>query len=62
MTQHVQPANRMIQTRNIFIEGNIGAGKSTLINYLAKYDSIKIHQEPVDKWQNLNGFNLLNSL
>lgn len=43
----------------IFIEGNIGAGKSTLLNHLAKYNFIKIHQEPVDKWQNFNGFNLL---
>lgn len=54
-----QPSRENKRTTTIFIEGNIGAGKSTLINSLAKYDFIKIHQEPVDSWQNFNGFNLL---
>ena len=40
-----------------FIEGNIGSGKSTLIEYLqtqSKYNDkkIKILKEPVDEWKN----------
>ena len=40
-----------------FIEGNIGSGKSTLIEYLqtqSKYNEkkIKILKEPVDEWKN----------
>lgn len=56
--QH-QPSNHSGCT-TIFIEGNIGAGKSTLVNALREFSFIKIHEEPVNKWQNLNGFNLLN--
>lgn len=43
----------------ILIEGNIGVGKSTLLNYFKQFDQIEIVQEPVEKWQNLNGSNLL---
>jgi len=35
----------------VSIEGNIGAGKSTLISYL-KLETIK---EPVDEWLNIGG-------
>lgn len=50
---------KMNKCVTIFIEGNIGAGKSTLLERFAKYDFIKIYQEPVEKWQNFKGFNLL---
>lgn len=49
-----------IKSATVFIEGNIGAGKSTLLNFLAQYDFIKVHQEPVNRWQDVNGLNLLN--
>lgn len=52
----------METSTTIFIEGNIGAGKSTLIDFLKKQSFIKTHPEPVAKWQNVNGFNLLNLL
>ena len=42
------------------IEGNIGAGKSTIIKYLQKlYDNILLVEEPVKDWQNIDGENLL---
>lgn len=43
---------------NVFIEGNIGAGKSTMIKYLSKFQNFETVPEPVSKWQNLNGHNI----
>ena len=34
----------------VAIEGNIGSGKSTMINYFKDFKDIQIHPEPVDKW------------
>ncbi len=44
----------------IFIEGNIGAGKSTFVKILQKYlPNLVISLEPCDEWQNVQGYNLL---
>lgn len=45
----------------IAIEGNIGAGKTTFLKHLEKIDQMKICtlREPLEKWKNLNGINLL---
>lgn len=43
----------------IAIEGNIAAGKSTLLNQIQNRDRVCILDEPVHKWTNLNGHNLL---
>lgn len=52
-----QVNNRQI---SILVEGNIGAGKSTFLNYLLKYkDIVEVIPEPVDKFRNFNGVNLL---
>ena len=34
----------------VSIEGNIGSGKSTMINYFKDFKDIQIHPEPVGKW------------
>lgn len=34
----------------ITIDGNIGSGKSTILNYLHKYHKIAIDLEPVESW------------
>ena len=34
----------------VSIEGNIGSGKSTMINYFKNFQDIQIHPEPVEKW------------
>ena len=39
---------------NIHIEGNIGAGKSTMLEYLKKNIVCNISQEPVKEWLNLS--------
>jgi thymidine kinase/deoxynucleoside kinase len=33
------------------IDGNIGSGKTTILNYLHKYKNIQIDLEPVTKWK-----------
>lgn len=47
---------------NIIIDGNIGSGKSTVLEYLRSRfnnNEVEIYIEPVDKWSDLNGVNLL---
>ena len=39
---------------NIHIEGNIGAGKSTMLKYLKSNFDCNISQEPVKEWLNLS--------
>lgn len=45
--------------RTIIVEGNIGAGKSTFLNHMARYVNVQVLPEPLEKWTNLNGNNLL---
>lgn len=46
----------------VFIEGNIGAGKTTFLNHFKKYDDVRLYTEPVEKWRNVEGVNLLVNL
>lgn len=43
----------------VFIEGNIGAGKSTFVKILQEKLPVVISLEPCDEWQNVDGHNLL---
>jgi len=43
----------------IAVEGNIGAGKSTFLEHYAKVKQVEIVPEPVYKWQQMGGQNLL---
>lgn len=43
----------------VCVEGNIGSGKSTLLNHFSKFTDVEVFQEPVQKWQNVKGNNLL---
>lgn len=43
----------------ISVEGNVGSGKSTVLNFFKKYPDISIYPEPVSTWTNLNGTNYL---
>lgn len=47
------------QPFTVFIEGNIGSGKTTFLNYFKKYDEVCLQTEPVEKWRDLGGVNLL---
>ncbi|XP_014664194.1 PREDICTED: thymidine kinase 2, mitochondrial-like [Priapulus caudatus] len=53
-----QPVART-RTFKVFVEGNIASGKSTFLNYFNHSPDIEIRTEPVEKWQNLHGHNLL---
>ena len=46
----------------VTIEGNIGSGKSTMLEFYRSLEEVQLHPEPVDKWTNLNGQNLLQKL
>ncbi|XP_021914698.1 deoxynucleoside kinase isoform X2 [Zootermopsis nevadensis] len=42
----------------VFVEGNIGSGKTTFLNHFARPD-VDLLSEPVDMWRNVEGHNLL---
>ncbi|XP_065314194.1 thymidine kinase 2, mitochondrial-like [Gordionus sp. m RMFG-2023] len=44
---------------NVIIEGNGGSGKSTLLNYFRDLPDVSCHPEPVKKWTNFYGNNML---
>ena len=52
-----------IKTKKIYaLEGNIGAGKTTILKIIGKhFKDVEIVEEPVKQWQNLGGMNLLES-
>jgi len=43
----------------IAVEGNIGSGKSTVLDYLSKSAFCDIVGEPIETWTNLRGHNIL---
>ena len=52
-----------IKTKKIYaLEGNIGAGKTTIMKIIDQYfTSVEFVEEPVSQWQNLGGMNLLDA-
>lgn len=48
--------------RTIIVEGNIGVGKTTFLNHFQRYANVQILLEPLEKWTNLNGTNLLQKM
>jgi len=53
---------RMKQTRpfTVVVEGNIGCGKTTFLDHFSKFsDRVEVLTEPVDRWRDVNGHNLL---
>ncbi|XP_078527411.1 thymidine kinase 2, mitochondrial [Lissotriton helveticus] len=43
----------------ICIEGNIASGKTTCLEYFSKTPNIEVITEPVTRWRNVHGHNLL---
>ena len=52
-----------LKSKKIFaLEGNIGAGKTTILNIMSKnLKDVEFVEEPIKEWQNLGGQNLLES-
>jgi len=50
------------QTFTVAVEGNIGSGKTTMLNYFAKFPEIEVVCEPVDRWRDCKGHNILGLL
>lgn len=52
-----------IKSKKIYsIEGNIGAGKTTILKIIGQhFKDVAFVEEPVSQWQNLGGMNLLES-
>lgn len=46
----------------VLIEGNIGSGKSTFLEHFEKFEEICAIPEPVEKWMDYGGVNLLEGL
>jgi septin family protein len=49
------------QPFTVFVEGNIGSGKTTFLNHFANAD-VDLLSEPVEMWRNVEGHNLLVSI
>ncbi|GFS06513.1 thymidine kinase 2, mitochondrial [Elysia marginata] len=43
----------------VCVEGNIGCGKTTLLNYFEGFQNCEVIAEPVEKWRNIEGYNAL---
>ena len=46
----------------VLIEGNIGSGKTTFLKHFSKFSNIEVITEPVEKWTNVKGSNLLQKM
>ena len=46
----------------VLIEGNIGSGKTTFLKHFSKFNNIEVITEPVEKWTNVKGSNLLQKM
>jgi len=52
-------SNMLQRPFTVFVEGNVGSGKTTFLNYFKQRAEYQVLTEPIDKWQNLHGHNLL---
>lgn len=49
----------IVSCLQVAVEGNIGSGKSTLLKYFESSPNVETIKEPLDKWCNLDGHNVL---
>ena len=43
----------------VFIEGNVGSGKTSFLSFFKQFDELLVLEEPIEKWRDLKGVNLL---
>jgi len=58
-TKRLQPPLVNNRPFTVVVEGNIGSGKTTFLDHFKKFNEVETLTEPVDKWRNANGHNLL---
>ncbi|XP_049959123.1 thymidine kinase 2, mitochondrial-like isoform X1 [Schistocerca serialis cubense] len=46
----------------VAVEGNIGSGKSKLLEYFSRFPAVETYNEPIDVWRNVRSHNLLGLL
>ena len=44
------------------VQGNIGSGKTTFLNYFKDSKNVEVIPEPVEMWRNVGGYNPLDLL
>uniref|UniRef100_A0A1B6CFZ0 Deoxynucleoside kinase domain-containing protein n=1 Tax=Clastoptera arizonana TaxID=38151 RepID=A0A1B6CFZ0_9HEMI len=49
----------MTKPFRVSIEGNVGSGKSTLMNYFSHFPQVDARPEPIEEWRSVQGHNLL---
>lgn len=54
-------ANRR-QHYTVAIEGNIGCGKSTMLDYFSSHPLIEILAEPIEEWRHYKGMNIFEKM
>ena len=63
MSENINPEefSQSVEGRpfTVIVEGNIGSGKSTFLDHYRNLSDFAVFQEPVDKWRDLDGHNLL---
>lgn len=62
MTSKAPSDRKRSQPFTVSIEGNIGSGKSTFLQYFSAIPGVSTYQEPLNLWTNLGGYNLLGKL
>lgn len=64
-SENLHPASENAKTTSeqrpftVIVEGNIGSGKSTFLDHYRNLSDFAVYQEPVEKWRDLDGHNLL---
>ncbi|CAH0562048.1 unnamed protein product [Brassicogethes aeneus] len=46
----------------VIVEGNIGSGKTTFLNYFNRNKDVCVLAEPVEMWRDCDGYNLLGAM
>ena len=52
-------AEQVARPFTVLVEGNIGCGKTTFLEHFAQFSQVEVLKEPVDRWRDVNGHNLL---
>ena len=55
----LDPPMHYVDVFQVAVEGNIGSGKSTFLQYFRESENVEIASEPVEMWKNVRGHNTL---